>query len=244
MIAALYDIHGNLPALEAVASELNDLPIDRIIIGGDVLPGPMPLECLKLISSFRAPVDYITGNGELSVIDASKGALSSKLPPNVQKAIQWNADLLSAGDIDALEQWPQTLSQMNTSAGDIFFCHATPLNPFDIFTKLTPESELLDMFEQVNEPTIICGHTHMQFERRIGSKRVINAGSVGMPFGAPGADWLLIGDDFELKHTDYDLDLAAQVVSKTEYPDAREFAKNNILDPPTETHMLNIFTLS
>ena len=84
----------------------------------------------------------------------------------------------------------------------------------------------------------------MQFERRIGSKRVINAGSVGMPFGAPGADWLLIGDDFELKHTDYDLDLAAQVVSKTEYPDAREFAKNNILDPPTETHMLNIFTLS
>jgi len=85
---------------------------------------------------------------------------------------------------------------------------------------------------------VICGHTHMQFDRMIGSTRVVNAGSVGMPFGAPGADWLLLGPDVELRHTAYDLTAAAERIRASHYPQAEDFAARNVLQPPTEADVL------
>jgi hypothetical protein len=76
----------------------------------------------------------------------------------------------------------------------------------------------------------------------IGKTRVVNAGSVGMPFGEPGADWLLIGDGVELRHTAYDLALAAERVRKTGYLQAEDFAMRHILNPPTETQMIEVFS--
>src|SRR6266566_918822 len=81
---------------------------------------------------------------------------------------------------------------------------------------------------------VVCGHTHMQFDRMIGPTRVVNAGSVGMPFGAPGADWLLLGSDVELRHTPYDLQSAAERIRATHYPQAEDFAMRNVLRPPSE----------
>ena len=78
----------------------------------------------------------------------------------------------------------------------------------------------------------------MQFDRMIGSTRVVNAGSVGMPFGAPGADWLLLGPDVELRHTAYDLTSAAERIRSSRYPQAEDFAAHNILQPPTEDDVL------
>ena len=88
---------------------------------------------------------------------------------------------------------------------------------------------------------VICGHTHMQFDRTIGPVRVVNAGSVGMPFGEPGAYWLLLGPTVELRKTTYDLEAAAERVRKTTYPQAEEFASRNILQPPSEEQMLEAF---
>ena len=82
----------------------------------------------------------------------------------------------------------------------------------------------------------------MQFDRTIGSIRVLNAGSVGMPFGEPGADWLLLGPDAELRHTSYDLAQAAERIRGTKYPQAREFAERNVLQPPSEKEILEAFT--
>jgi hypothetical protein len=81
----------------------------------------------------------------------------------------------------------------------------------------------------------------MQFDRRIGQTRVVNAGSVGMPFGEPGAHWLLLGPDIQFRHTTYDLANAAERVRSTDYPQAQDFAANNILNPPTEQEMLEVF---
>ena len=78
--------------------------------------------------------------------------------------------------------------------------------------------------------------------RLIGRVRVVNAGSVGMPFGSPGADWLLLGPDIQLRHTDYDLPRAAERVRSADYPQAEEFASKDILHPPAEAEMLELFT--
>ena len=85
---------------------------------------------------------------------------------------------------------------------------------------------------------VVCGRTHMQFDRTIGRTRVVNAGSVGMPFGKPGAYWLLLGPDVELRHTRYDLAKAAKRIRATSYPQAQEFADHNVLQPPSEKEML------
>ena len=90
-------------------------------------------------------------------------------------------------------------------------------------------------------PLVICGHTHMQFNRTVGSIRVVNAGSVGMPFGKRGADWLLLGPDVQLRHTAYDPVKAAEQIQGTTYPQARDFATHNVLRPPSEEHMLEVF---
>jgi diadenosine tetraphosphatase ApaH/serine/threonine PP2A family protein phosphatase len=90
-------------------------------------------------------------------------------------------------------------------------------------------------------PLVICGHTHMQFERTIGKVRVVNAGSVGMPFGEPGAYWLLLGPEVELRRTAYDLGRAASRIRATKYPQAEEFAARNVLEPASEAQMLELF---
>jgi predicted phosphodiesterase len=124
----------------------------------------------------------------------------------------------------------------------VLFCHATPQNENQIFTRLTPEERLLPLFEALNVSAVVCGHTHMQFDRMVGTVRVVNAGSVGMPFGEPGTDWLLLGPDVQLRHTHYDLAKAAEQIRDTDYPQAQDFAANNVLQPPSETKMLDLFT--
>ena len=89
---------------------------------------------------------------------------------------------------------------------------------------------------------VVCGHTHMQFDRMVGTTRVVNAGSVGMPFGEPGADWLLLGPDVQLRHTRYDFLRAAERIRRTAYPQADGFAARSILRPPTEEETLASFS--
>ena len=104
------------------------------------------------------------------------------------------------------------------------------------------KDRLLPIFEGLDVPLVICGHSHMQFDRTIGRVRVVNAGSVGMPFGEPGADWLLLGPEVELRHTPYDLTKAAERIRGTKYPQAEDFAAHNVLQPPSEREILEAFT--
>ena len=124
----------------------------------------------------------------------------------------------------------------------MLFCHATPRNDSEIFTRLTSEDRLLPVFDGLNVPVVVCGHTHMQFDRTIGTTRVVNAGSVGMPFEEPGAYWVLLGPDVQLRRTPYDLTKAAERIRDTTYPQAEDFAARNVLQPPSERETLEAFT--
>ena len=107
-----------------------------------------------------------------------------------------------------------------------------------MFTRRTSEDRLLQLFQGLNVAVVVCGHTHMQFDRRIGGIRVVNAGSVGMPFGDPGAYWLFLGPDVQLRRTPYDLAKAAERIRETTYPQAQDFAARNVLEPASEEETL------
>jgi putative phosphoesterase len=240
-IAALYDIHGNLPALDAVLDDVRRSGVDRIVVGGDVVPGPMPRETIDCLTSLDLPIDFIHGNGDRVVRAAMAGVEPTEVPVPFRDVIHWTASQLDATHATVLSTWPPTLRVHVAGIGNVLFCHATPQNDRDIFTRLTPEDRVLSMFDGVDANLVVCGHTHMQFERTVGTVRVVNAGSVGMPFGEPGAYWLLLGPDIELRRTAYDLDRAAGRVRATTYPKAEEFATQNILRPPSEETMLAAF---
>jgi predicted phosphodiesterase len=156
--------------------------------------------------------------------------------------VRWTAEQLHPDYERLLAGWPKTLRLEIRGLGEVLFCHATPRSETECFTRLTPEDRLLPVFEGLNVPVVICGHTHMQFDRKIGTIRVVNAGSVGMPFGEPGAYWLLLGPDVQLRHTPYDLTEAAERIRDTNYPQAPDFAAHNVLQPPSEGEMLKVFT--
>jgi predicted phosphodiesterase len=242
-VAALFDIHSNAPALDVVLEEVRRAGVDRIVVGGDVLPGPMPHETLVRLQRLEIPVDYIYGNGEIAVLEQIAGRVPEKVPERYRPTIAWTAGQMTPDDRRLVARWPKTCALTIDPLGEVLFCHATPQNENDIFTKLTPEERLLPVFQGLTASVVVCGHTHMQFDRTVGPVRVVNAGSVGMPFGPPGADWLLLGPDIELRHTDYDLNDAARQIRATMYPwDDGDFADRYILKPPTEQEMLTLYT--
>lgn len=241
-IAAIYDIHANLPALEAVLGKIRQEGVDRVVVGGDVLPGPMPVETLARLRDLDVPVQFIYGNGEVAVLEQLAGRDPTAVPEPFRPIIRWTAKQLHAEHQQFLAAWPKTICLEVPGFGAVLFCHATPRNENECFTRLTPETRLLPVFAGLNAALVVCGHTHMQFDRKVRSIRVVNAGSVGMPFGSPCAQWLMLGPDVELRDTPYDLPQAATRIRGTSYPQAEDFARTSVLDPPSEGAMLELFS--
>lgn len=241
-VAALYDIHGNLPALEAVLREIDNEKVDCLIIGGDVVAGPFPNETLALLHNITTPKHFILGNAESDVLRVLARKDVNGLSERANEEARWVAGILTPTHAHLLSSWKETLSLDTDVWGNILFCHGTPRSDAEIFTSLTPAEILVPVFESVAESTVICGHTHMQFDREIGAVHVINAGSVGMPFGRTGADWLLIDSEIKFKHTNYDIHSAAERICNSEYPHAEDFVENYVLQAPSCDKMLEMLT--
>jgi len=241
-VAAIYDIHGNLPALEAVLKEIRQEGVDQVVVGGDIVPGPMCRGVLERLLGLEMPVQFIHGNCEREMLAVATGSGTSGLPERYQGTLRWVAEELGAEYRQLMAGWPGMLAVEIEGLGKVLFCHATPRDDNEIFTRLTVEERLLPVFEGVDASVVVCGHTHMQFDRTAGKVRVVNAGSVGMPFGEPGAYWLLLGRDIQLRHTSYDLANAAERTRDTAYPQAEDFAASYVLKPPSEEEMLAEFS--
>jgi putative phosphoesterase len=192
-IAALYDIHGNLPALEAVLAEIEHEPdVDEIVAGGDVLWGPKGSDCLALLE--QAGATCVSGNCEREVLHP-----------------QTDLDRRMLGALDARQQalvatWPRAVERDVDGLGRVVFCHATPRSDDEILTRVTPDGAVAAALAGVEADVVVCGHTHVQFDREaVGAPRLVNAGSVGLPYeGAPGSYWALLGPGVELRRTEYD----------------------------------------
>ena len=188
-VATLYDVHGNLRALEAVLAEIPEET--TIVVGGDVCAGgEQPAEALERLRALGDRVTWIRGNADRELHPGEDGLV----PPEVVEPARAR---LSEEQIEFLWSRPAT-----ARIGDVLYVHASPRNDLDIFTERTPEERIAFLFEDVDADVVVCGHTHTQFERTIAGTRVVNSGSVGMPYeDEPGAYWTL---DLEHRRTPYD----------------------------------------
>lgn len=195
-VAALSDIHGNLPALEAVLSDVERESVDAIVVAGDTVSGPWPAEVFDRVVAVGARI--VRGNAdrleEVARHDSSLGA--------------WNADHLGRGRLASIAEWPLTLELDVDGLGTVLVCHATPRSDEPIYTRITPADEVAALLGRVDADVLVCGHTHMQYDRKLANGlRLVNPGSVGMPYeGRRGAFWALLGPDVEFRHTAYDVD--------------------------------------
>ncbi|MFL5951476.1 MAG: metallophosphoesterase family protein [Gaiellaceae bacterium] len=195
-VAALYDIHGNLPALDAVLAEVD---ADVIVVGGDFALGPWPAETIGRLRSLEGDVRFIRGNADRELVQQEPGLA----PPELMEFVRAQ---LSPEDVEFLRSLPLT-----DTVGRTLFCHATPRNDEEIFTRDSPDERWAAPLTGAGADVVVCGHTHVQFDRRVGDVRLVNAGSIGMPYEErPGAYWALVGDDVELRRTEYEpADIAA-----------------------------------
>jgi putative phosphoesterase len=243
-IAALYDIHGNLPALNALLEELKEVQPDLIVVGGDIVSGPMPGQTLERLFQLGDQVRSIRGNGDREVVMAFDGQpLNPAMPEEVREVTHWVAGQLTRSQRDFLAALPEQLVLQVEGLGRIVFCHATTRSDEELFTPITPQERLSVIFSHGEQEIVVCGHTHIQFERHVGNIRILNAGSVGMPYAdRPGAYWLLLGPQgYEFRWTGYDGEAAAQEVRVSGYPQAQEFAEENVLKIPTAAEATEIF---
>jgi predicted phosphodiesterase len=194
-VAALYDIHGNLHALDAVLAEVD---ADLILVGGDAVAGPWPSETLERLRELGDGVRFIRGNADREVASELPGLA----PPAVRNFVRKH---LTEEQIAFLGTWSLTDSIEVDGLGPVLFCHATPRSDDEILTRISTEERWQDVLAGVDERTVVCGHTHVQFDRRIGATRLVNSGSVGMPYeDEPGAYWTLLGPDVEFRRTPYE----------------------------------------
>ena len=231
-VAALYDIHGNRPALEAVLAEVDTLGCDRIVVGGDVSLGPSPSEVLDLLARRGEQVAFVRGNCDRDMATAPLREPDPSQPWDAR--LRWAAEQITAEQRAMLGALPLTLRLEIAGLGPVLFCHATPRSDEEIVTRLTPESRLAGPLAGVEERVIVSGHTHVQYDRQVHGRRWVNAGSVGMPYeGRTGAYWALLGPEVELRRTPYDSDRASEQIRATSFPKAEEFAREIFVTPRT-----------
>ncbi|MEM6430133.1 MAG: metallophosphoesterase family protein [Deinococcota bacterium] len=234
-LATLYDIHGNLPALEAVLADIEQHQPDGLVLGGDVLSGPLPLETLDALLALELPLYWLMGNGDADLVSYVKTGSSNGLSPQADANAAWLATKLNTQQQDFVATWQDSLTLPVNGLGEVLFCHAIPTSNTFVFTVNTPEIKLEPIFADLAVNTIVCGHTHMQFDRVIAGKRVVNSGSIGMSFVKPGAHWLLLDGDVQFMRTEYDVSAAAARIRASDYPNAEAFVTGNVLSvPPTE----------
>ncbi len=233
-IAVISDIHGNLPALEAVLRDIDEAGVEMVVVGGDVAGGPMPRQAIERLMALGDRARFVRGNGDREMLACFDGEPPAPdRPERVHQVIAWCAAQMDRGQRDFLAGFVDRLVVDVDGLGAVLCCHASPRNDMDVFTERSTDDELRPFFGGVEQRVVTCGHTHMQFERDLDGIHIVNVGSVGMPYGASGAFWALLGPEVILRRTAYDLERAADLVRRTDFPMAGEFADRNVLSPPS-----------
>jgi predicted phosphodiesterase len=242
-VAVLADVHGNLPALEAVLRDVDAAGADALVLAGDMTVGPLQTETLDLLTSLGDRAIWVRGNCERNLVEVFDGTYqqtAEHAPGTI-----WSGRQLTREQRDHLAALPLTVSLDVDGLGPVLFCHATARDDEEIVLVDSPVAWFSEAFASVHERTVVCGHTHMPFDRLADGRRVVNPGSVGMPYGPPGtlAHWALLGPDVTLRRTAYDLERAAERMRRSAWPSTPEFIEENVLHgPPSDADALAIFT--
>jgi predicted phosphodiesterase len=233
-VAALYDIHGNVPALNAVLADVGRAGVDEIVWGGDVAAGPMPVETLARMREVGGR--FVMGNADREmIVDFDAGREPSDSDDEMMRTMLWAVAQIDRAERDFLAGFEESVSVDVDGLGPVLFCHGSPRSDEERITRATPPERLAPMVHGVAEAVVVCGHTHQQFDLRAAAHRVLNAGSVGMPYeGEAAAFWLLLGPDAELRRTDYDIAAAVETMRATGMPDVDKILLQESLIEPVD----------
>jgi len=212
-IAALYDVHGNVPALEAVLAEVERADVDAIVFGGDLFLGPQPAETAALVRSVEAT--FVRGNCD-------------------REPDEWTLSKLDDETLAWSQGWPLTVELEG-----VLYCHATPKDDMrPILTDVSPPERFDEALEGVDNRLVVAGHTHMQFKR----DRWVNAGSVGWAAEDDvAAFWAIVSDDAEFRRTPFDVERAASEILASGWPEAESFVAENVRAPQSRAEATAFF---
>ena len=217
MLALLYDVHGNLPALEAVVADARAQGADHWVLGGDyTLFGPQPEETLALLRTL-SPAMWIRGNGERWTAQPGSAPENAVVPP----AIAACREALGEATVAELGELPEQGVHEQTR-----YVHASPISDVRSFFP-RPADDEPDLLDDVSEPRLVFGHTHLPFRRisALGGIELVNPGSVGLPFdGDPRAAYALIHPDRRVEHRRLPYDHAASAARMRERWPGAEWA--------------------
>jgi putative phosphoesterase len=228
-VAAIADIHGNLPALEAVLAEIEREHVEQVVVAGDTISGPWPADVFDALAEAGAIV--VRGNVDRLALAGGEGAIG-----------EWSLERLGARRATVAE-WPLTATLEVDGLGRVLVCHATPSSDERTYTPITPEQEILALLGDIDADVVVTGHIHVQYDRTLSNGlRIVNPGSVGMPYdGGAAAYWALLGPDVELRRTEYDVEAAIVAMRRTGAPDVEEQLVRYLRDPPARTEALEYF---
>ena len=239
-VAVLSDIHGVLPALEAVLAEPDVAAADLIVLTGDLAAGPQPTETLDVLAGLGERAVWIRGNADRELVEYRRGSRSSVPDP----ISPWAAEELRDDQVDRLAGLPLTATVEISGLGSVVFCHATPRDDEEVVlvdSRLGRWAEVLGGLDD-SVGAVVCGHTHMPFARLAHRRLLVNPGSIGMPYGGVGAHWAMLGPGADLRVTEFDLDRACdRIVAESSYPDVREWAEYYVRSTASDAEALEAF---
>jgi predicted phosphodiesterase len=235
------DIHGVSPALEAMLAEEAHDPSEVLLVLGDIAFGPQPNPVVDRLRSLGDRVIAISGNSEREMLEIVRGEET----PLTDPIAPWSSHELTPENREWLAALPGTRTVNIEGFGDVFLCHACPQNDMDILlvdTRIERWMEALaDLPESVS--MVLLGHTHMPFQRLVNGRRVINPGSIGMPYGGTGAHWVRLRDgNIETRVTHFDIERATREVGESStFPGAAEWVAPYLRSDISDVEVIRIF---
>jgi putative phosphoesterase len=234
-VAVLSDIHGNVSALAAVLAEPEVREAELVVLCGDLTWGPEPQETYELLAALGERALAVRGNADRYAAEIAAGG---RVPSTERES--WIPARHAPQAAAYLAGLPFSLVVEVETLGSVLFCHGSPRSDHELITPGTPEARFADLAAGVAAPTVVSGHTHLQFDRAVAGRRSVNPGSVGLPFheGEAGtAYWALLGPDVALRSTRYDLAESLARTRASGDPAAERIAAL-LLRPPTPAEII------
>ena len=225
-VAALADVHGNAPALEAVLAEVRGANVDLVVFCGDLTWGPLPRETLALVRALELPARLVRGNADRMVgaADDERSAWLAEQHDTKATALVNGFEEHVLVDVDGL--------------GPTRFVHGSPRSDEECVTPETPANRVREFMDGIPERVVVTAHVHVSYERVVDDVRLVGPGSVGRPYeGERGARWALLGPDVELRRTQYDHEQTAALFRSSGIPDA-ESDVQMLLEPITRDEII------
>lgn len=211
-MAVLYDVHGNLAALEAVLAAARSEGVTRVVCGGDVaLFGAHPAECVDRLASFGDGLAAVRGNCDRYLTDPPAA------PEDELEVVNWTRAALG----DELVAWLGSLpTSIDIEEHGALVVHASPRSDEDVILPDTPREKVTEMLAGASQPLVICGHVHIQYRRTLNGIELVNPGSVGLPLdGDSRAAWAVLENGrISFRRTEYDVDSVITELERIGHP--------------------------